>query len=98
MDRVTEVNNIESGENSDGWSGRTTDTHGFMSLRHLMSRVLISDSVHSWQLYIAIPLGIQDIGTMTQYPTHHHYIDTELTNICPILLMPSTRKQCVSML
>ena len=28
---------------------------------------------------------------MTQYPTKSHYPDNELTSLCPILLMPSTR-------
>ena len=53
-------------------------------------RVLNYDSVISWQLYNAAPLGNQPAGIITQYPTQSHYLDTELTNSFPILLIPNT--------
>ena len=51
--------------------------------------VSICDSLHSWRLYSAAPLGNKAICTMTWYPTQSHYHDTELTSPCPILLIPS---------
>ena len=42
---------------------------------------------HSWRLYSAALLGTQAAGTLTQYLTQSHYIDTELTSACPTLLM-----------
>ena len=41
---------------------------------------LTCDSVHSWQLHSAAPLADQ---------TPHSYPDTELTSLCPMLIMPS---------
>ena len=49
-----------------------------------------SDNVHSWQLHSATPQGDQAASCMTWYPTHSHYLHTEPTNICPILIMPNT--------
>ena len=48
------------------------------------------DSAHSWWLYSAAPLGKQANNTMTWYPTHSHYPDTEPTSPCPMLIRPST--------
>ena len=49
------------------------------------------DSVHSWWLYSADPLGEQATSTMTWCPTQSHYLDTEPTSPCTILLKLSTR-------
>ena len=46
------------------------------------------DSVHSWWLCSAAPLGNQAISTMTRYPTQLHY--PILISPCPILIMLST--------
>ena len=48
------------------------------------------DSVHSWRLYSAAPLGNQFISTKTWYSTPSHHPDTEPTSHCHILIMPST--------
>ena len=48
------------------------------------------DSAHSWRFYSAAPLGNQTASTMTRFPTHSHYPDTDPTSPCPILIMPST--------
>ena len=42
-------------------------------------------------IYGAAPLGDQSISTMTWYLTQSHYPTTELTSLCPILLMSSVR-------
>ena len=57
----------------------------------ISEREPISDSAHSWRLYSAAPLGNKQRGgnTMTWYPTHSHYPDTEPTSPCPILIMQS---------
>ena len=47
-------------------------------------------TAHSWWLYSAAPLGNQANNTMTWYHTQSHYLDTEPTSPCPILIMPST--------
>ena len=51
--------------------------------------VLTCDSVHSWLLYSAAPLGDEAIGTMTQVPNQLHYPDTEPTSPWPIEIMLS---------
>ena len=43
------------------------------------------DSVNSWWLYSAAPLGNQSASTMTWYPTQAHDPCTEPTNLYPIL-------------
>ena len=53
--------------------------------------VATCDSAHSWWLYSAVKLGNQTASTMTWYPTQSHYLDTELTSPCHILLVLSTR-------
>ena len=45
------------------------------------------DSVHSWLLYSAVPLGGQATSSMTWYPTQPHFTDTEPTCPRPILIM-----------
>ena len=47
------------------------------------------DRVHSWRHYSASPLGNQAVSNMTWPPTQSHYLDTEPTSPCPILVMPS---------
>ena len=51
----------------------------------ISGQVLTCDSVQSWWLYSAAPLGDQ-----TWYCYWSHYPDTEPTSTCPILIMPST--------
>ena len=48
-------------------------------------------TVHSWWLYSDAPLGNQGSGIMSQYITQSHYLNTEISSPCPILLMLSTR-------
>ena len=48
------------------------------------------DSLLSWRLHSAAPLGSHAVSTMTWYPTQSHYPDTEQISPCPILIMPST--------
>ena len=50
---------------------------------------LICDSVQSWQLSSAAPLGDQANSTMTWHPTQSNYPDTEATSPYPLLIMPS---------
>ena len=61
----------------------------FTSLQHLRTLVLTWDSVHSWWLYCAAPLGNQAANTMTWYPTKSHYPNIELTSHCIIVLLPN---------
>ena len=41
------------------------------------------DSVHSWQLYSAAPLGDQSASTMSRYPSQSHYPDTDVHQSLP---------------
>ena len=50
-----------------------------------------SEWLRLWQLYSGAPLGNQDAGTMTCYPTQLYYPDTEPTSPCPFLIMLSGR-------
>ena len=45
------------------------------------------DSVHSWRLYSAAPLGSQAASNMTRYLTQLHYPNTVPTNPCSILII-----------
>ena len=51
--------------------------------------ILTCDSVHSWWLYNAVPLGDLAMSTMTWYPPQSHYPDTESTSSCHSLIMLS---------
>ena len=42
-------------------------------------------------LYSTTPLRDQAASTMTRYPTQSHYLETEQTSPCPVLIMPSAR-------
>ena len=57
----------------------------------ILGRLPTCDSIHSLWLYSAASMGIQVASTMIRKPTQSHCPDTEPTNPCPILLMPSTR-------
>ena len=46
-------------------------------------------SVRTHGAYSAAPLGDQVTSTMTWYPTQSHYPDTDLTSLCPNLIMPN---------
>ena len=56
----------------------------------ISGRVPTCDSVHSWQPYSAAPLGNQVVSTMTWYLTQLRFANTEQTNHCLILILPST--------
>ena len=49
------------------------------------------DGAYSSRFYSAASLGHQATRTMTCYPTHSHYPDTEPTSPDPMLIMPSAR-------
>ena len=53
--------------------------------------VLTRVSVHSRWLYSAATLMHQAADTMIQHPTQSEYPDPEITNPCPIILIPSSR-------
>ena len=54
-------------------------------------KVITFNSVHSWQLYSAIPLEDLANATMIEFQTQSHYPGTELSSVFPILEMPGTR-------
>ena len=54
--------------------------------------VLTWNSVHSWWIYSADPLGYPvNVRTIILYPTQSHYPDPEPTSPCSTLIMSSTR-------
>ena len=76
------------------WVTRITSSGWLLGLYILaISKVILGwvftcDSVHSWQLYSAVPLGDQVASTWPN-TILSHYPDTEPTSPCPILIMPS---------
>ena len=85
------MNWVKENREVSGWI-RLVGCWRFMCLQHLRSGwVSTCDSVHSWQLYCAAPLGDQATSNMTRCFTQSHYPDNEWTSSCPILLMLITR-------
>ena len=54
-----------------------------LTFKDTLGRVPTCDSVHSWRVYSAPPLGNQVAVIMSRYPTQTHYPDIKLTGPCP---------------
>ena len=53
----------------------------------ISGQVLTPDSAHSWRPFSVSPLGDHVTSSLTCYPTHSHYPDTEPTSPYPCLIM-----------